>query len=50
MDPNISLITLGAEELNVAIRFYRDGLGFPLQDREDDVSQNERNPQMRHVS
>lgn len=36
MDPKISLITFGVEELDVAIRFYRDGLGFPIQDREDD--------------
>ncbi|WP_114578344.1 VOC family protein [Saliphagus sp. LR7] len=36
MDPNISLITLGVEELDRAIRFYRDDLGFPIQDREDD--------------
>jgi hypothetical protein len=29
MEPRISSITLGVSNLTCAIRFYRDGLGFP---------------------
>jgi catechol 2,3-dioxygenase-like lactoylglutathione lyase family enzyme len=29
MEPRISLITLGVQDLDRALRFYRDGLGFP---------------------
>lgn len=29
MEPRISLITLGVAELDRAVRFYRDGLGWP---------------------
>ena len=29
MEPNITLLTLGVEDLNRAVAFYRDGLGFP---------------------
>ena len=29
MEPRISTITLGVSDLTRAIRFYRDGLGFP---------------------
>jgi uncharacterized protein len=29
--PRISLITLGVEDLERALRFYRDGLGWPTQ-------------------
>lgn len=29
MKPYITLITLGVEDLERAVRFYRDGLGFP---------------------
>lgn len=29
MQPNISLLTLGVEDLERAVTFYRDGLGFP---------------------
>ena len=36
IDPKITLVTLGVEDLDVSIRFYRDGLGFPLRDREAD--------------
>lgn len=36
MDPSISLVTLGVSDLAESIRFYRDGLEFPLQDREAD--------------
>jgi len=30
MEPRISLITLGVEDLARSVAFYRDGLGFPL--------------------
>ena len=30
MNPKISLITLGVNDLPRAVRFYRDGLGLPL--------------------
>ena len=30
MEPRISLITLGVADLERALRFYRDGLGWPL--------------------
>lgn len=36
MDPKITLVTLGVEHLDESIRFYRDGLGLPIQDREED--------------
>ncbi len=29
MEPRISLITLGVEDLDRSLRFYRDGLGLP---------------------
>ncbi|HLP09014.1 MAG TPA: VOC family protein [Opitutaceae bacterium] len=29
MEPRISIITLGVADLDRAVRFYRDGLGFP---------------------
>jgi catechol 2,3-dioxygenase-like lactoylglutathione lyase family enzyme len=29
MEPRISLITLGVEDLERSLKFYRDGLGFP---------------------
>lgn len=29
MQPRISLITLGVDDLDRSLRFYRDGLGFP---------------------
>jgi len=37
MKPRITIITLGVGDLPRAIRFYRDGLGFPT-DAEDDAS------------
>jgi uncharacterized protein len=37
MKPRITIITLGVEDLPRAIRFYRDGLGFPT-DAKDDAS------------
>ena len=29
MKPRISIITIGVDDLERAVRFYRDGLGFP---------------------
>lgn len=31
MKPQITLITLGVDDLEKSLRFYRDGLGFPTQ-------------------
>lgn len=31
MEPHISIITLGVQDLERAARFYRDGLGLPIQ-------------------
>lgn len=36
MEPEISVITLGVADVEASVRFYRDGLGFPLRDRDDD--------------
>ena len=40
MDPKITLVTLGVADIETSIRFYRDGLGFPMQDRaaESDIA------------
>ena len=35
MKPKISLITLGVEDMDRAVRFYRDGLGFPTHNFKD---------------
>jgi len=35
MKPRITVITLGVMELPRAIRFYRDGLGFPTNTKDD---------------
>ena len=35
MEPRISIITLGVADLPRAIRFYRDGLGFPTDAKDD---------------
>lgn len=35
MEPRISIITLGVRDLPRAIRFYRDGLGFPTKAADD---------------
>ncbi len=32
MEPRISIITLGVEDLERSVRFYRDGLGLPRRD------------------
>ena len=30
MEPRLNIVTLGVRDLNKAIQFYRDGLGWPL--------------------
>ena len=32
MEPRVSLVTLGVSDLNRAVAFYRDGLGWPKSD------------------
>lgn len=34
MEPHISLLTLGVADVDRSIRFYRDGLGFPMRERD----------------
>lgn len=36
MQPRISMITLGIKDLERSVRFYRDGLGFPLKEPQSD--------------
>ncbi len=36
MEPRISIITLGVEDMARAVRFYRDGLGLPTSAKEED--------------
>lgn len=36
MDPRITLVTLGVDDVDESVRFYRDGLEFPMRDREED--------------
>lgn len=36
MEPRISLVTLGVDDLQRAVRFYRDGLGWPLSSASSD--------------
>ncbi len=31
MKPRVTLITLGVDDLDVSLRFYREGLGFPCE-------------------
>jgi uncharacterized protein len=31
MRPSVTVITLGVDDLDAAVRFYRDGLGFPTE-------------------
>ncbi|BET68056.1 VOC family protein [Opitutales bacterium ASA1] len=35
MEPRITIITLGVVDLPRAIRFYRDGMGFPTEAKDD---------------
>ncbi|HWQ19991.1 MAG TPA: VOC family protein, partial [Methanotrichaceae archaeon] len=30
MEPRLNIVTLGVNDLGRAIRFYRDGLGWPM--------------------
>ena len=36
MEPRLSIVTLGVADLARAVRFYRDGLGFPLSSASND--------------
>ncbi|MFC7096036.1 VOC family protein [Halobaculum marinum] len=36
MDPHISIVTLGVDDLATATSFYEDGLGLPRHDGDDD--------------
>ncbi|MGD2137125.1 MAG: VOC family protein [Gammaproteobacteria bacterium] len=38
MHPRISMITLGVEDLERSVRFYRDGLGFPQMESPPEVA------------
>jgi catechol 2,3-dioxygenase-like lactoylglutathione lyase family enzyme len=38
MNPRISMITLGVDDLEASIRFYRDGIGFPKMDSPPEVA------------
>ncbi|MBW3564225.1 MAG: VOC family protein [Acidobacteria bacterium] len=38
MKPRISLITLGVRDLETAVRFYEDGLGFPRMESPPEVA------------
>jgi catechol 2,3-dioxygenase-like lactoylglutathione lyase family enzyme len=37
MHLQITLVTLGVSDLAESIRFYRDGLGLPMKERDDDT-------------
>lgn len=36
MEPRVSLVTLGVKDLERSLRFYRDGLGFPVSKASND--------------
>ena len=38
MQPRISMVTLGVHDLERSIRFYRDGLGFPLAESPEGIA------------
>lgn len=38
MEPRISLITLGVSDLARSVQFYRDGLGLPLGQANDEIA------------
>ena len=38
MEPRISIITLGVEDLERSVRFYRDGLGLPRRDGPPEIA------------
>lgn len=37
MEPRITVVTLGVGDLDTSISFYRDGLGLPMQDRDEGI-------------
>ena len=38
MNPHITIVTLGVEDLKRAVDFYHDGLGFPLMNDSEDIA------------
>ncbi len=38
MEPRITIVTLGVRDLDRAVRFYRDGLGLPLQGEPEGIA------------
>ena len=38
MDPRISMVTLGVEDLAKSTEFYEDGLGLPRREQEGDIA------------
>lgn len=38
MKPHITIVTLGVEDLQRAVDFYQNGLGFPLMNDSDDIA------------
>jgi hypothetical protein len=38
MEPRISIVTLGVEDLDESTAFYRDGLGWPQEETEGDIA------------
>lgn len=38
MDPRISIVTLGVEDLEESTAFYRDGLGWPAEETDGDIA------------
>jgi catechol 2,3-dioxygenase-like lactoylglutathione lyase family enzyme len=38
MEPYVTLITLGVTDLQRAIRFYRDGLGLPVREENENIA------------
>jgi hypothetical protein len=38
MEPRISIVTLGVEDLAESATFYRDGLGWPQEETEGDIA------------
>ena len=38
MNPHITIVTLGVEDLQRSIEFYQNGLGFPRMDDSDSIA------------
>ncbi len=38
MNPHITIVTLGVEDLQCSIEFYQNGLGFPRMDDSDSIA------------